>query len=240
MYRDKGRSETVLDFAVSSYTPTIDVITRSQLRPPRSTASVGCDKHKILVVSYPGSPGASSYIPNTRVEAGLISSIFPADTTVLDGDNGTVDAVLKAIAKHNWVHFACHGAQNTQDPTQSAFALHDGPLKLSTLMNKELVNAQLAVLSACQTATGEKTLSEEAVHLAAAMLNIGFQSVVGTMWSISDNTAPEVAKAFYEALRDQVKAQEPLQPAYALHEAIQKVRGREDLLRWVPFVYFGY
>ncbi|KAI0082963.1 hypothetical protein BDY19DRAFT_981531, partial [Irpex rosettiformis] len=54
-----------------------------------------------------------------------------------------------------------------------------------------LPNADLAVLSACQTATGDEKLSEEAVHLAAGMLNIGYKSVIGTMWSISDYIAPE-------------------------------------------------
>lgn len=68
------------------------------------------------------------------------------------------------------------------------------------------------MLSACQTATGDAKLPEEAVHLAAGMLAIGFQSVVGTMWSLGDADAPVVADAFYESLlkRDaDVAAQRP-------------------------------
>ncbi|KAI0088779.1 CHAT domain-containing protein [Irpex rosettiformis] len=243
IYRDKGSQESVLDFAVSSYTPTLEALLRAPSRQIPSGESAGTSRkdgsRKILVVSHPGTPGTMSHIPNTEVEAQLIHTIFPSSTSIISGDKSTVDVVLKAMATHDWIHLACHGVQNSQDPIQSAFALYDGPLKLSMLMDTELVNAELAVLSACQTATGDKNLSEEAVHLAAAMLNVGFKSVIGTMWSISDNTAPRVARAFYEALREQVANKEMLQPAYALHGAIQKIRHREELHRWVPFVHFG-
>lgn len=107
------------------------------------------------------------------------------------------------MATHDWVHLACHGTQDLDDPTRSAFALYDGSFTLASLMHKDLPSAQIAVLSACQTATDK--LSEEAVHLAAAMLYAGFRSVIGTMWAISDDTAPIVARVFYKDLRNQIR-----------------------------------
>lgn len=71
------------------------------------------------------------------------------------------------------VHFACHAVQDTTNPTQSGFILHDGRLELESIMKMKLPNARLAYLSACQTATGDDQLSEEAVHLAAGMLMAG-------------------------------------------------------------------
>ena len=74
------------------------------------------------------------------------------------------------------------------------------------------------------------------------MLNVGYKSVVGTMWSISDGAAPIVAKRFYEVLRERMAASGELQPAYALHEATKRLRneiGVDDFLQWVPFVHFG-
>ncbi|KAJ2930106.1 hypothetical protein H1R20_g6978, partial [Candolleomyces eurysporus] len=67
-------------------------------------------------------------------------------------------------------------------------------------MQKDLKNADLAFLSACQTSAGEQKLSEEAVHLAAGMLAAGYRRVVATMWAIGDRHAPEVAKDFYDYL----------------------------------------
>ncbi|KAI0083131.1 CHAT domain-containing protein [Irpex rosettiformis] len=112
-------------------------------------------------------------------------------------------------------------------------------------MSHHLPNADLAVLSACQTATGDETLSdsEEAVHLSAGMLNVGYKSVVGTMWSISDYIALEVMRVFYTATAKQVKSGGELQLAYVLHEATKGLRSKpvrtNDFLRWVSFVHFG-
>ena len=116
-------------------------------------------------------------------------------------------------------------------------------------MQKNLKNADLAFLSACQTSTGEETLSEEAVHLAAGMLAAGYHRVAATMWSIGDQHAPEVARDFYDYLLAHQGAIgeggfDGSQSAYDLHHAIQKLRQRIDnssksLLAWIPYVHFG-
>ncbi|KAI0083720.1 CHAT domain-containing protein [Irpex rosettiformis] len=236
----KGRntdSQTVMDIAISSYTPTLEALLK-----PRTSLAAGCAEYpKVLVVSQPDTPNCAS-IPETRTEAGIVMSLIE-HSTPLDDTEGTIQAVLEGMATHDWVHLACHGVQNRADPMDSAFALYDGRLTLSSLMSQHLPNADLAVLSACQTATGDEKLSEEAVHLAAGMLNAGYKSVIGTMWSISDYIAPEVMRVFYTVMAEQVKAGGELQPAYALHEAMKALRnkpgGVDDFMRWVPFVHFG-
>jgi CHAT domain-containing protein len=192
----------------------------------------------VLIVSQPETPGQLS-IPGTELEAAIIQSIFSQTTTVLNRDKGTIGAVLEGMKTHDWVHLACHGIQ---DSLNSAFALEDGKLTLSTLMNQSLPRAEIAFLSACQTASGDEQLPEEAVHLAAGMLNVGYKSVIGTMWSIGDVQATEVAGKFYEAMKEQLAAGEELRPAYALHEATQHLRrtiGVFEFLRWIPFIHFG-
>jgi hypothetical protein len=48
-----------------------------------------------------------------------------------------------------------------------------------------------------QTATRDEASPEEAVHLAASMLSVGYQSVVGTiMWLIGDHQAITVVEHF--------------------------------------------
>ncbi|KAI0083340.1 CHAT domain-containing protein [Irpex rosettiformis] len=229
--------QAIMDIAVSSYTPTLEALLK-----PRTKVTAGDTEYpKALVVSQPATPNCDP-IPNTRTEAENITSLI-GQSTHLDDTGGTVQVVLEGMAMHDWVHLACHGVQNRMDPTNSAFALYDGRLTLSMLMSQHLPNADLAVLSACQTATGDEKLSEEAVHLAAGMLNAGYKSVIGTMWSISDYIAPEVMRVFYTVMAEQVKAGGELQPAYALHEATKALRnkpgGVDDFIRWVPFVHFG-
>ncbi|KAK7454050.1 hypothetical protein VKT23_011563 [Stygiomarasmius scandens] len=144
---------------------------------------------------------------------------------------------------HSWVHLACHGGQNTKDRTKSAFFLYNGELELEALMQRSLKNAELAILSACQTATGDEMLPEEAVHLAAGMLTVGYQSVIATMWSIWDKDAPVLVKALYSSLLgDHEGSFGRVDAAYALHDAVKHLRdkiGEEEFERWVPFVHFG-
>jgi CHAT domain-containing protein len=170
--------------------------------------------------------------------------------THLDGAAATVDTVLQAVEERRpqILHLACHGIQDYLKPTDSAFMLHDGPLLLSTLMTKTTDGGDLAFLSACQTATGNEKLPDEAVHLAASMLSVGFKAVIGTMWSISDDDGPLVADEVYARLTkrgdedEKSENVEDLDVAHALHGATGCLRdrvGEEDFLRWIPFVHFG-
>ena len=163
---------------------------------------------------------------------------MPSDLLV--GKDATVDAVLEEMQSCSVVHFACHGKQDMIDPLSSCLCLHDGSLSLSQLVYMKLPNAQLAFLSACQTATGEKELPDEAVHLAAGMLAAGFKSVIGTMWSVSDNAAPIVADGVYARLFKDGKL-ESGKVAEALHYAVEDLRKRNpsDFMAWVPFIHMG-
>ncbi|THU79038.1 hypothetical protein K435DRAFT_698793 [Dendrothele bispora CBS 962.96] len=141
------------------------------------------------------------------------------------------------------IHLACHGIQDMRNPLSSAFALYDDRLELNTLMRLSLENAELAVLSACQTATGDENRPEEAVHLAAGMLAIGYPSVIATMWSIGDTDAPLIADKLYANLLEIVHSYCTATSAtYALHEAVKHLReevGEKNFAKWVPFIHFG-
>jgi CHAT domain-containing protein len=236
-----------LDFVVSSYTPSLSALLAPSAHSDLSSVDNGSSRiPKILIVSQPDTPGHNP-LPSTSAEATDIARHFPNDTvTHLASAHGTVEAVLDAMEQNDWVHLACHGVQDESgDPTKSAFFLHDGRLELAQLMGKSLPCAELAVLSACQTAKGDEMLPEEAVHLAAGMLAVGYRSVVATMWSIADEDGPILADGLYAALTrnlDERRAGEGLGVAYALHEAVERLRekvGEKNFARWVPFVHYG-
>ncbi|KAG9125055.1 hypothetical protein FRC07_009145 [Ceratobasidium sp. 392] len=133
-------------------------------------------------------------LPSTKAELDEIQAKAEGlPFTRLDGYAANGDVVLGAMKKHSWVHFACHASQDSDDPMKSAFRLHDQDLDLATITSHQLDNAQLAFLSACQTATGDAALPDEAVHLAAGLLFAGYPTVIATMWSIQDQDAPLVA-----------------------------------------------
>jgi len=167
----------------------------------------------------------------------------------LEGKAATVSRVKLEMELYGSIHFACHASQNIENPLKSGFYLHDGSLELADIMRQKISHCDLAFLSACQTSTGDEKLSEEAVHLAAGMLAVGYRGVVATMWSINDDYGPMVAESFYKYLVD--KGPRPGKPiidsangAYALHRAVQSIREEvgdteQGLLMWAPYVHFG-
>lgn len=159
----------------------------------------------------------------------------------LEGAKATADAVLNAMEEHSWVHLACHASQNPENPTHSAFHLHEGKITLEAITKRSFKNKGLAFLSACQTATGDDRSPDEAVHLAAGMLVAGYPSVIATMWSVHDVDGPEVARGVYAELLRYRKL-DHTGAARALHKAVAYLReraGQDSFHRWVPFIHVG-
>lgn len=196
LYRKSGGIK-LYDSTVSSYTPSLTMLIEAH-RQSLSKASSGASLPRILAISQPNTPGQSR-LPGTRKEVTeIMTSIADrASVTWLNDEEATVSATVEAMKIHAWCHFACHGIQHPGMPTESAFMLHDGPLTLHTMMKQSFSSAQIAFLSACQTATGDEKSKEESVHLAAGMLAAGYSTVFGTLWSIQDKDAPLVAKEVY-------------------------------------------
>ncbi|KAJ7114259.1 CHAT domain-containing protein [Mycena epipterygia] len=226
------------DFLISSYTPSLTSLIHG-FRPQSESQ----EDFQLLTVTQPSAYG-QCYIPGTQEEIKCIQQHAKGKVPVLrlDGDMATIGDVQKGMKHSRWVHFACHGVQSTS-PTESALLLAGSSrLTLSNIIHLSLPNADLAFLSACQTATGSGKLQDESVHLAAGMLLAGYRGVIGMMWSIMDNDAPQVAGDFYAHL---LKASPPdsTRAAEALHLAVRKLReqpgAKKSFLHWVPFVHFG-
>jgi CHAT domain-containing protein len=192
-------------------------------------------------VIQPSAPGTTS-IPNTRKELDCILLHFAnQEHDVFEGPDGTKGRVMAAMGENAWIHLACHGVQMPDDPTKSALILEDGHLTLEEIIQLQLPKAEFAFLSACQTTAGDENLSDEAVHIAGAMLLAGYRGVVATMWSIQDDLAPDVADEFYGYITRDGKRPNNREAAEALHYSVQKLRkkGGVRLIDWIPFVHLG-
>jgi CHAT domain-containing protein len=217
---------------VSSYTPTLTAIL--DLSEPTVR-----DDFKILTVAQPSTPYATP-IPKTEEEIKRVQTIAGDDRIVsLTNEEATVERVLHGMRDTDWVHLACHGRQCTGDPMKSGLLLHDKILELSVIVKQALPRAELAFLSACQTATGDERIADESVHLAAGMFLAGYRGVIATMWSIKDSDAPKIAEDVYRRI---LKDRRPnrKEAAYALHDAVKRLReSGASFMSWVPFIHIG-
>ncbi|KZV67445.1 hypothetical protein PENSPDRAFT_583940, partial [Peniophora sp. CONT] len=240
---DEPDGPRVYDFVVSSYTPSLSALARSF-----QGGSVTHATRNMLIVTQPSTPGHMP-LPGTVHEGNRLQNILSTSEIMsnwLNDETATVHEVRAVIKQYSWIHLACHGSQNRADVTQSAFHLFDGSLTLADLMGTAADDAELAFLSACETAVGDEEIPEESAHLAAGMLAVGFKGVIATMWSIQDADAPIVVEAYYKellALRGSgTLGKGETGAAYALHEATRVLRervGEDRFMRWVPFVHFG-
>jgi len=92
---------------------------------------------------------------------------------------------------------------------------------------------ELLVLSACQTATGDK---RAALGLAGIAIRAGARSTVATLWSVSDAGTAELMVRFYQQLADTT-----ITKAEALRRAqVELLKGDySDPFYWAPYVLVG-
>lgn len=222
------------DMVISSIIPSLGTLEKA------STPLTG--KPQLLTVALP----TEARLPATRDEVrGIAQHGKGINVIELFESNATKECVLDAIKHSQWVHFACHGKQNLGESAESFLQLANSKLTLTEIIGLNLPNAELAFLSACETATGDKQLEEESVHLAAGMLLAGYRGVIATMWSIDDTLASEIAIETYRLLFNQCNA-DYRRAADALHFAVKNIRKyKEDkgekvpLFNLVPFVHLG-
>ena len=234
----KAGEKTVgmMDLIVSSYTPTLSALLRSQQRetPP---------SFHLLAV---GQPNSRDHPPLVNVEAEIkaIRDLLSVDqVSILKGHDASVDAVAAAMQNCTWAHFACHGIQDHDQPMDSGLLMDNNSLlTLSRIAQISLETAEFAFLSSCESATGSKALSNESVHLTAGLQFVGFRAVIGTMWSVADKDALIIAEQVYKDLfKDGAARATASNAAYALSRAVRYLRDDKKVpfCQWVPFVHFG-
>jgi CHAT domain-containing protein len=166
-------------------------------------------------------------------EREMLMRLFAGRYTLLDGPQATVAEVQAQLPAHRWAHFSCHGHQLLDDPSEGGLRLIDGRLTIASLSTRQY-QGDFAFLSACQTATGGTKLADEAISLTAALHYTGYRHVIGTLWSVFDTTATEVARAVYAT------GFSPENSARRLHHVLRDtMRDTQRLSVWTPFTHTG-
>ncbi|MFF4271720.1 CHAT domain-containing protein [Streptomyces sp. NPDC001536] len=219
----------VPDRVVSSYTPSLAALLRA-----RGRAVPG--EREPLVVAVPQTPGRAP-LPGALREAELAHRSVGG--TLLSGAAAHADTVRAALAGHSWVHFACHGVQDPERPSEGRLLLPGGTLSVRDVTRLHLPAAEFAYLSACETAVGGTRLPDEALHLAGSLQLAGFSQVIGTLWRADDDTSAEIAEGVYGELAAAGPGAPPA--ARALHHAVRRLRVRwpERPLSWAAHVHSG-
>jgi CHAT domain-containing protein len=131
-------------------------------------------------------------------------------------------ARLKAAAgAYRWLHLACHGEFDLDDPLRSWLEIGPGErLSAAEVIAEFVLEADLVTLSACRSGVSRVLRGDEPMGLMRAFLSAGARSVLVTLWPVEDTAARLLVERFYRALREGLG-----DPAAALHAAQRYLYG---------------
>lgn len=176
-------------------------------------------------------------LPGAEQEARTIAGLF--HTQALIGPAATETAVVGLLPQARFVHLATHGLLDDGATwgLPGAIALapsgrDDGLLTAEEILGLHL-NAELVVLSACDTGRGRIT-GDGVIGLSRSLLTAGARNVVVSLWAVPDAPTTSLMTAFYRELaKGTGKAQ-------SLRHAILSLRQQEpDPVAWSAFQLVG-
>ncbi|KAM0688741.1 hypothetical protein Q7P36_010816 [Cladosporium allicinum] len=221
-------ANTVLDRAMSSYSPSIKALVygrrcRNKVDAPKTLKSA-------LLVAVP-----DAGLPFAERELAMLEKMCPDLGYAAVKPAAHQDDILTHLRACDIFHFASHGRSNPFEPSESCLILsHGQSITVADLRDCRLQETSpfLAYLSACSTKVNEADrLVDEEVHLVNACQLAGFRHVVGTLWEVSDEHCVVVAETLYQNIRDEGATDAAV--CRGLHQAIRQLRD-EDMVRAQP------
>jgi CHAT domain-containing protein/tetratricopeptide (TPR) repeat protein len=131
---------------------------------------------------------------------------------VLAKREATKSNFLKDVGQYQIIQLFTHGITDSTDRGSKIYFCDDA-LSLSELYGLEALNADLVVLSACQTNLGQMATGEGILSLARGFAYLNVPSTVSTLWSINNEATYQITEAFYKYLNEGLPKDVALQKA---------------------------
>ncbi len=196
------------------------------------------------------------YLPASKMEVTNVFGEFNARYNFFERWFGTKSQIylereakeerLKSrdLSAYRFLHFATHGLVNEKNPKLSGLVFaredssskEDGVLHLSEIYNLNL-NADLVVLSACETGLGQVVKGEGIIGLTRGFLYAGASNLLVSLWQVSDATTADLMVDFYDKMLEGMSKPEALREA-----KLQMIRRHPEYAKpyyWAPFVLVG-
>lgn len=217
------------------YAPSLTILSW-YARHPRETP----DDRSLLAA---GNPHGASLPDAGREVRGIARFFDPRRTLVLTGREATETRVKQEAAHYRVLHFATHGTFSDQlamyshiDLARHAGDPDDGQLEAREIADLDL-DADLAVLSSCDTARGGVRRGEGMVGMSWALLAAGCRRAVVTQWEIDSSSTGDLMIDFHRRLAAGRSYTEALRRAQLKMMADET---RAHPYYWAGFILIGY
>ncbi|MBD2217685.1 CHAT domain-containing protein [Calothrix sp. FACHB-1219] len=203
--------------------------------------------NQALVVGNPIMPSVSPKVgeapqqltplPGAETEAKEIAQLL--NTKAITGKDATKAALIQKLPQARFIHLATHGLlddfKGLGVPGAVALApdgKDNGLLTANEILDLK-INAELVVLSACDTGQGKLT-GDGVIGLSRALISAGAPSVIVTLWSIPDSPSALLMGEFYRQL------QKNPDKAWALRQAmLTTMKQHPNPSAWAAFTLIG-
>ena len=145
-------------------------------------------------------------LPYSRREVERIAEVYPEAHLYL-GEQATEEQAKSVPRDARVLHFATHGYLDDRTPLDSALVLtipedlpagrDNGLLQVWEIFESVRLDADLVVLSACDSALGRELSGEGLIGLTRAFQYAGTRSVVASLWSVADQVTAELMARFH-------------------------------------------
>ena len=104
---------------------------------------------------------------------------------------------------YQFIHIATHGLVNYKNPKLSALACHSDNEKSEELLYANEIqfkdiNADLVVLSSCESGIGQLVVGEGLIALNRSFIYAGAKNVLFSLWKVSDKYSSQLMIEFYK------------------------------------------
>jgi CHAT domain-containing protein/Tfp pilus assembly protein PilF len=199
-----------------------------------------------LGLTWEDLPGSLNEI--LEIEKQVFDSVQTRLLTGIDASERNVKqfSMSGVLADYSNIHFACHGYMDSKLPQNSSIVLsevsgfidsdEDGYLTMKEIAQLNF-NADLVVLSACDTGIGKILPGEGIINLSRAFHIAGCKRVAVTLWQIADDPT---SKFMIEMYKRKIKDGESYKEAFR-QTKIEFIRSSEfnEPVFWAPFVLYG-
>ena len=160
------------------------------------------------VVNTSGTRERLGPLPEAENEVKTVARLYGADRSlVFIGGEAREVRVKTEAPKYRVLHFATHGLLDGQNPMYSHLTLsqgdgesqEDGMLEAREIINLDL-SADLAVLSACQTARGRVGAGEGVIGMSWAFFVAGVPTIVASQWKVDSASTTNLMIDFHRRL----------------------------------------
>jgi CHAT domain-containing protein len=183
-------------------------------------------------------------LPGSGEEVDAVAKIIGSKSITLEGQNATKAAFLsRDLSRLKILHFAVHAISDTTFPDRSSLVLWkdpnsdmDGLLQERDIRYLNL-NADLVVLSACDTSAGRLQGQEGIANLVRAFFYAGVRTVVASLWEAGDIFTKALMTGFYSHLTSGENKAEALRSAKL--DLLKQFGASAPVFQWAGFLTFG-